>query len=181
MSKLLSGILFTLGYVTAGLIAVVAVGGLTYHRQVLHFPEPLLSLLLLGLTAALIYASVQMDVPGYTVPVIMLSLMARVALSPRSYSILAAAIYTLIVGLALIAGAYVQKSLAGFKFGRFIGMGLSVGVGYALLTVVLLMVYDGQVRLGAVWEQTLLGMKLGAALGLGFELIDLIGPRPEKP
>ncbi len=179
MSKAIRRILFTFGYVAAGLVAVVAVGGLTYHRQLLHFPEPMLSLLLLGLTGALIYASVQMDGPGYTVPVIVLSFLARVVLSPRSYSLVAAAIYTLIVGLALIAGAYVQKSLTGLKFGRFISMGLAVGVGYALMTLALLSMLGAKSGLDAVWVQGLLGVKLGAAMGLGFELIDLIGPRPE--
>jgi len=58
-------------------------------------------------------------------------------------------------------------------------MGLSVGVGYALMTMALLVVWSGQVHLGAVWEQALLGVELGAAMGFGFELIDLIGPRPE--
>lgn len=173
-------VLFTIGYVAAGLVAVVAVGCITYRRQCFQFPEPALSLILLGLMGALIYASVQMGGAGYAVLVIALSFLTRVALTPRSYSLVAAAVYTLLVGSALLAGAYVQKSLTGFKFGRFISMGLIVGVGYALMTIVLLMVWNGQVHLGTLWNQTFLGVKLGAAMGLGFELIDLIGPRPEK-
>lgn len=173
------GILFTLGYVAVGLIAVVAVGCLTYRRQFFHFPEPMLSLLLLGLMGALIYASVQMDLAGYAVLVTALSLVARVALSPRSYSLLAAVVYTLLVGFALMAAAYVQKSLTGLRFGRFVTMGLIVALGYALMTVVLITMLSIETNLNALWSQTFLGAKLGAAMGLGFELIDLIGPRPQ--
>jgi len=176
---MIRGILFTFGYVAVGLVAVAIVGCLTYRGQCFNFPEPALSLLLLGSMGALIYASVQMDVAAYAVLVIVLSFVARVALSPRSYSLVAAAIYTLLVGFALVSAAYVQKSLTGFRFGRFISMGLILGVGYALMTIVLLMVWSRQIHVGTFWSQTFLGAKLGAAMGLGFELIDLIGPRPE--
>jgi len=171
-------VLFTIGYVAAGLIAVVAVGGLTYGRQLLNFPEPLLTLLLLGLMGGLIYASVQMDVPGFVVPVVALAFVARVALTPRSYSHLATAIYTLVMGVALLAAAYAQKSLA-LKFGRFLSTGLVVAAGYALMTLLFISIWNTHTGLGTVWRQAFLGAKFGIGLGLGFELIDLIGPRPE--
>ncbi len=180
MSRTKRAVFFTIGYVVVGLIAVVAVGCLTYRRQCFHFPEPALSVILLGLMDALIYASVQMGGAGHAVLVIALSFLVRVALTPRSYSLVAAAIYTLLVGFSLMAAAYVQKSLTGFKFGRFVSTGLILGAGYALMTIVLLMVSNGQFRLGTLWNQTFLGLKLGAAMGLGFELIDFIGPRPER-
>lgn len=178
MSKLSSGILFTFGYVAAGLISAVTVGMLTYGRHSLNFPEPLLSLLLLGLMGALIYASVQMDVPGFVVLVIALTFVARVALTPRSYSHTAAAIYTLLMGIALLAAAYAQKSLS-LRFGRFISMGLIVAAGYALMTLLFVGIWSISAGLGTVGRQAFLGAKLGIGMGLGFELIDLIGPRPE--
>jgi hypothetical protein len=173
-------ILFTLGYAAAGLAASIAVGCLAYRRECFHFPEPLLSLLLLGLAGALIYASAQMSGAGYAILVIALSFMARVALTPRTFSLPAAAIYSLIIGLALLAGAYAQKALAGLRFGRFIGMGLALGAGYALMTLLMLVTFHGQIHLRAIFNQALLGAGLGAAIGLGFELIDLIAPRPEN-
>jgi len=170
-------VLFTAGYAAVALIAVVAVGSLTFRRQFFHLPEPMLSFIILGLAAALIYASVQMYGFRYALLAIALFLLARGAFIPGS--IIASAIYTALVGFALLAGAYWQNSLTELKFGRFISMGLSVGVGYGLMTMALLVVWSGQVHLGAVWEQALLGVELGAAMGFGFELIDLIGPRPE--
>lgn len=172
------GILFTIGYVAVGLVAVALVGGLTYHRQCFHFPEPMLSLLLLGLMGGLIYAAAQMYDGRYAVLVIALSFGFRVALTPRSFSILAAAIYTLLVGFALVAAAYAQKSLTVLKFGRFISMGLILAAGYALMTLLFISMFNTQTGLGTFWSQTFLGAKLGGAMGLGFELVDLIGPRP---
>ena len=173
-------VLFTIGYVAVGLIAVVAVGCLTFRRQFFHFPEPMLSLLLLGLTGAFIYASVQMHGAGSAVLVIALWCVAEVVMNPGSFLSAAAAIaYGLLVGFALMAAAYVQKSLTRFKFARFIIMGLAVGAGYTLMTLLFVDVLGFGTRLGTLWSQTFLGAKLGGAMGLGFELIDLIGPRPE--
>jgi len=179
VSKTAREVLFTVGYVAVGLIAVVAVGYLSHHRWFFHFPEPMLSFLILGLMGALIYASVQMRGAGYAVLVIALWCLVRAALNGDLLSLEGPAIYAVPVGFALMAGAYVQKFLARFKFGRFISMGLIVGIGYALYILVYLIMGGGGIRLGTVWHQTFLGAELGAATGLGFELIDLIGPRPE--
>jgi hypothetical protein len=170
--------LFTAGYVAVGLAAAASVGLLTYRRQFLHFPEPMLSVLLLGLTAALIYASAQMYRIWPAAMAIVLSFVLRVLLTPGSYSLSGAAIYTVLVGVGLVAGAYLQKSLARLRFGRFIGMALATGAGYAVMTLVFLSMPRVDTQIGAFWSQTWLGIKLGAATGLGFELIDLIGPRP---
>jgi hypothetical protein len=170
-------VLFTVGYAAVALVAVVAVGSLTFRRQFFNFPEPMLSFVLLGLTAGIIYASVQMYGFRYALLAIALFLLARGAFIPGS--IIASAIYTVLVGFALLAGAYWQNSLTDLRFGRFISMGLSVGVDYALMTMALLAVWGVRVQLSSVWKQALLGAALGAAMGLAFELIDLIGPRPE--
>jgi hypothetical protein len=57
-------------------------------------------------------------------------------------------------------------------------MGVIVGAGYALYMLSHFIMGEGGSRLGAVWHQTLVGAELGAAMGLGFELVDFIGPRP---
>jgi hypothetical protein len=129
---------------------------------------------------ALIYASVQMRGAGYAVAVIAFWCLLRAALNGALLSLEGPATYALPVGFALMAGAYVQKSLTRFKFGRFISMGVIVGAGYALYMLSHLILGEGGGGLGAVWHQTLVGAELGAAMGLGFELIDLIGPRPER-
>ena len=170
---------FTIGYLAAGLIAVVVAGCITYRGQFLTFPEPALSVLLLGLMGGLIYALAQMQKPRFAALVIAACFLMRVGLTPRSYSLAAAAIYTLAVGLALTAGAYVQKSITFLKFGRFISMGLIVGAGYALMTLLLAGLWNVPITLNALWSQTFLGVKMGAARGLGLELVDLIWPPPQ--
>jgi hypothetical protein len=168
---------FVIGYVGAGLIAVVVVGFLAYQGQCFYFPEPMLSVLLLGLMGALIYVSVRIRKAGFAVLIMAASFLARVALTPRSYSVAAAAVYTLIIGCALVAAAYVQQSLTGIGFGRFISMALILGTGYALMTLLFINMGSTQAGSGTVWSQTLLGAGMGAAMGLGFELVDHIGPR----
>jgi lysylphosphatidylglycerol synthetase-like protein (DUF2156 family) len=181
VSKTTRETLFTIGYVAAGLIAVAAVGYLTFHKRFLHFPRPMLPFIVVGLIGALIYASVQMRGAGFVILMIALLFLAQVAMTPpiRPNSLMYAALYALPVGFALMAAAYVQKSLTRFKFGRFLVMGLIVGTGYALMILLFLIKSHVEIRFGTVLNQAFLGAKLGAAMGLGFELIDLIGPRPK--
>jgi hypothetical protein len=117
---------------------------------------------------------------GLAILMIALLFLTQVAMAPpiRAISLAAAAIYALPVGFALMMAAYAQKSLDRFKFGRFLIMGLIVGAGYALMILLFLVKWHVEIRLGTVLNQTFLGAKLGAAMGLGFELIDLVGPRP---
>jgi len=173
--------LFTLAYVAVGLIAVIAVGYLTFHQKFLHFPRPMLPFLMVGLTGSLIYAAVQMRGAGLAILMIALLFLTQVAMTPpiRSATLAGGAIFALPVGFALLAGAYAQKSLARFKIGRFVVMGLIVAAGYGLMMVVFLMWTHVEFRPGLVASQAFAGLKLGAAMGLGFELVDLIGPRPK--
>jgi len=173
-------VLFTVGYVVAGLVAVVCVGYVTYQKGFFHFPEPMMSFLFLGLVGALVYASVQLRGAGYAVLAIAFLFLTEVDVDSVPDSLVGTAIYALPVGFALMAAAYVQKLLARLRFGRFISMGLIFGAGFALRALLSLLMSGAGFSPGAVWEQALLGAKLGAAMGLGFELIDLIGPRPER-
>jgi hypothetical protein len=181
VSKTTRETLFTIGYIAVGLIAAAVVGYLTYHKRFLHFPRPMLSFIIVGLIAALIYASVQMRGAGFVILMIVLLFLTQVAMTPpiRPNSLVYAALFALPVGFALMAAAYVQKSLTRFKFGRFLVMGLILGAGYALMMLLFLIMSHVDVRFGTIVNQAFLGAKLGAAMGLGFELIDLIGPRPQ--
>jgi hypothetical protein len=178
--------LFTLAYVVIGLIAVTAVGGLTFHGRFFNFPRPMLPFLTIGLTGAIIYATVQMRGIGLAILMIVLLYLTQVAMMPpqsRVASLGAAAIFAIPVGFALIAGSYAQKALCSrLKIGRFIAMGLILAAGYALM-MLLWQVREFQraqvgFQLKLVFRQALVGLELGAAMGLGFELVDLIGPRP---
>jgi hypothetical protein len=180
VSKTARESLFTLAYVAIGLIACLIVGYVSFRHRFLHFPRPMLPFIAVGLTGSLIYAIVQMRGAGLAILTIALLLLAQVAMTPpiRPNSFAAAALFALPVGFALLAGAHAQKSLARFKIGRFIVMGLIVAAGYGLMMVLFLIRSHFDIRMGLVFSQAFMGLKLGAAMGLGFELVDLIGPRP---
>jgi len=180
--------LFTVGYIAIGLIAVMVVGYVTFQHRFLRLPHggllpiPMRDLLIVGLAGSLIYASVQMRGAGLTLLMIVLLFLAELAIRPpiRANAFAAAALFALPVGFALLAGAHAQKALARLKIGRFLVMGLIVGAGYGLMMLLFLIKSHVEIRLGTVLNQAFLGAKLGAAMGLGFELIDLIGPRPRR-
>jgi hypothetical protein len=174
--------LFTIAYIAIGLIAVIIVGYLSGPRRFFHLPRPMLPFLVIGLAGALTYAAVQMRGAGLAILMIVVLFLAQVAMTPpiRPNSLAGAAIYALPIGFALLAGAYAQKALERFKFGRFAVMGMIVAAGYALMMLIFLIWSHVGISLGTVFSQAFLGLKLGAAMGLGFELIDLIGPRPRR-
>jgi hypothetical protein len=182
VSKAARESLFTVAYVTAGVAACFIVGYFTLHQRFFHFPRPMLPFLVVGLTGALIYAAVQMRGAGLAILMIVLLYLTQVAMTPpiRPASLTAAAIFALPVGFALLAGAYAQKALAQFKIGRFLVMGLIVAAGYGLMMVLFLIRSHFDIRMGLVSSQAYVGLKLGTAMGLGYELVDLIGPRPKR-
>ena len=188
MTKTTRESLFTVGYIAIGLIAVMVVGYVTFQHRFLRLPHggllpiPMRDLLIVGLAGSLIYASVQMRGAGLTLLMIVLLFLAELAIRPpiRANAFAAAALFALPVGFALLAGAHAQKALARLKIGRFLVMGLIVGAGYGLMMLLFLIKSHVEIRLGTVLNQAFLGAKLGAAMGLGFELIDLIGPRPRR-
>ena len=181
MTKTTRESLFTAGYMVIGLLAVIAVGYLTFHHHFFRMPRPMLPFLVTGLAGALIYAMVQMRGAGLAILMIVLLYLAQVAMTPpiRPVALSAAAMYALPIGFALLAGAYAQKSLVRIKIGRFIVMGLIVGAGYGLMMLLFLIRSHVDVRVGTIVNQAFFGLKLGAAMGLGFELVDLVGPRPK--
>jgi hypothetical protein len=182
VSKATRESLFTLAYVVVGLIASDAVGYSSFRHQFFHLPRPMLPFVVVGLTGALIYAAVQMRGAGLAVLMIILLYLTQVAMVPpiRAASLTAAAIFAIPVGFALVAGAYVQKALgARLKIGRFVITGLIVGAGYGLMMLLFLIRSHFELQTRLVLSQALVGLKLGAAMGFGFELVDLIGPRPQ--
>jgi hypothetical protein len=179
--------LFTLAYVGVGLIASLVVGYFNFYHRFFHFPRPMLPFLVVGLTGALIYAIVQMRRAGLAILMIVLLYLAQVAMTPpiRPSTLAASAIFALPVGFALLAGSYVQKALARFRIGRFVVMGVIVAAGYGLMMLLWLIRQHVAIQGRFVLLQALIGLELGAAMGLGFELVDLLGPRlklqPKRP
>ena len=187
MSKLTRESVSTIAYVTVGLIAAAVVGYINFRRGFFHLPRPMLPFLVVGLSGALMYAIVQTRRAGLAILTIVLLLLAQVAMTPpiRPATLAAAAVFALPVGFALLAGAYVQRRLARLKFGRFVAMGVVVAFGYGLMMLLFLVDSRYDIRMGLVFSQAYVGLRLGAAMGLGFELVDLIWPRlehrPKRP
>ena len=187
MSKPTRESISTIAYVAVGIVAGIVVGCLVSGKRFFHFPRPMLPFLVVGLTGALMYATVQLRRTGLAILMIVLLFLTQVAMTPpiRASSLAAGAIFAIPVGFALLAGSYAQKALARFKIGRFIVMGAIVAVGYGLMMVLFLIHSHTGIRMVWVRTQALVGLELGAAMGLGFELVDLLGPRlkhqPKQP
>jgi hypothetical protein len=172
--------LFTAAYLVVGVAAAIVVGYLTYKQRFSHYPQPLLPILVAGISGALLYAAVQMRGFGVTLLMLVMLYLAHVAMAPpiRVSSLVGAAIFYLPVGTSMIVSSYVMKRLQRVKFGKFLLMAIIVGLGYAVMVVLFLLRSHADVRPGLIADQAFLGAKLGAGLGIAFELVDFLGPRP---
>ncbi len=179
MGRLTRENISTISYVTVGLIAGFVVGYFNFQRGFLHFPRPMLPFLVVGLTGALMYIVVQLRRVGLAILMIFLLYLTQVAMTPpiRASTLAAGAIFAVPVGFALLAGSYAQQALARFRIGRFIVMGAIVAVGYGLMMVLFLVQSHTEIRMAWVRAQAIVGLELGAAMGLGFELVDILGSR----
>jgi hypothetical protein len=181
VSRLSRDSISTIAYVAVGIVAGIVVGCLVFGKRFFHFPRPMLPFFVVGLTGGLMYATVRLRRAGLAILMILLLYLTQVAMMPpiRASSLAAGAIFAIPVGFALLAGSYAQQALTRFKIGRFIVMGAIVAVGYGLMMVLFLVRSHTDIQFSWVRAQALIGLELGLAMGLGFELVDLIGPRLE--
>jgi hypothetical protein len=169
--------ILTVGYIIAGLAGALVAARLTLGSNMFQAAKQLPVFFAVGLLAALIYASARLRGVGSVILMFVLLYLSQLAMNPpiRPASAINAAVFTVPVGLAFIAASYLLKALARVPFGRFVLMGLVVALGYAVMVILFL----ARARQGFVFHlvlrQAVVGAELGAAIGLGFELVDLIG------
>jgi hypothetical protein len=179
--------LFTLAYIVMGAAGAVAAGFLTYGSKFAHFPRPMLPFLIVGLVGALIYSAVQMRGFGTVLLVFVLFFGGQLALSgtlrgEAFYNkLFGAGIYVLPIGSALIFSAYLFRSLAKIPLGKFVLSAAIIGAGFGLMVVLWLFRQRVAIQMSLFWAQAFIGAKLGAGVGLGFELVDLIGGKRPRP
>jgi hypothetical protein len=171
--------LLTIGYIVMGLAGAVLAGYLSAGNRFFHMPRQLIGFLVVGFSGGLIYASVRLRGLGTALLMVALLYFVQLASAPpiRPASAVSAAVLALPVGTAFVISAYLFKTLARVPLGRFIVMALVVGLGYGLMIAIFLLRAQQPLVAGLIARQALLGAELGGAVGLGLELVDLIGGR----
>lgn len=179
--------LFTLAYIIMALVGTTAAGLLTFGWKFFVFPRPLLPFYVIGLAGALIYASVQLRGFGFVFLMLVLFYLGELAMmgSLRGPALMpkltGAAIFTLPIGIMLVTASYISRSLHRLKFGKFVIMAVLVAVGYGVMLILWLGRSHVALQSSALLYQSLVGLKVGAGIGLGVELVDLFGGhRPSR-
>jgi hypothetical protein len=168
----------TVGYIIFGLAGTFLAGYLIYHNRMLHTPQPFFLLLSVGLSGTLIYAALRLRGYGYAILMVVLMYLGQLAIlfrpPLRPGYFVSAAIFAVPVGAAFIVSSALYRRFERFRFGRFVLMGLIVGLAYLIMIMAFLIREHGPMRAGILWAQTLIGMKMGAGIGLGLELAELL-------
>ncbi len=171
--------ILTVLYIIFGLAASALAGHLVVGKAVFKHSSILLRFLMVGFSGSLIYAAARLKGPGYAILMIGLMFLGQVALNPplRAATALNAAIWAGPVGIAFLAASYSFKSMRKIPFGKFILMGILVGIGYGLAAALFLLKSGQPLIIQVILRQVVAGLKLGGLMGFGMEIVDLIGTR----
>jgi hypothetical protein len=168
--------LLTIAYLVMGLGGTMLAGYLTYGSRFTHAPRPLLLLFTVGLGGTLIYTALRLRGYGYAILMVVLMYLGQLALlfrpPLRPHYFVDAAFFAVPVGAAFIVSSALYRRFERLKFGRFVLMGLIVGFAYLIMIAAFLIREHGPLRVGILWAQTFIGMKMGAGIGLGLELVE---------
>jgi len=177
MTKNSKETVLTAGYILLGLAGAVLAGYLTVGGVVFSHGSILLRYAVVGFSGALVYAAARLRGFGFCILMIVLMFFGQVAMNPplRASSAVIAALWALPVGIAFTASGFIFKALRRYPIGKFILMGLLVGIGYAIGMVAYLLKVNAPVAMASVMKQAVAGIKVGALMGFGMEMVDLLG------
>lgn len=164
-----------------GLAGSIAAGYWVVGRVVLVNSRVFLAYALAGFSGALVYAAARLRGLGYCILMIVLMLFGQVALNPplRTAAVVIAALWALPVGLAFTASGFVFRALRRVPLGKFLLMAFFVGIGYAIGMAAYLLRTGAEIQTAAVLKQLVSGLKVGGLVGIGIELVELLGIRVE--
>jgi len=178
--------ILTVFYIAFGLAGAVLAGYWIVGKVVFGNGSILVRYIVVGLSGALVYAAARLKGLGYCILMIVLMFLGQVALTPplSAGSALMAALWALPVGVAFTVAGFSFKSLSRVPVGKFLLMALLVGVGYGIGMVAYLWRVRAPIDAAPVLRQLVAGLKVGGLMGVGMELVDLLGlalrPRSEE-
>jgi len=169
--------LLTVLYILLGIGGAILAGYWVVGRAVFSHGSIFVRFLVVGFSGSLVYAAARLRGLGYCIIMVVLMFFGQVALNPplRADSAIVAALWALPVGIAFTASGFVFKSLERIPVGKLLLMALFVGLGYGIGMVAFLMRAHAPLNLAPVLRQTVAGLKVGGLMGLGMELVDLLG------
>jgi hypothetical protein len=163
-------------YVIAGLVTSAIAGYVTIGSIVFKAPTFLMRFLLLGFCGALIYVSVRNGRVGYALFMVGMLFIGNL-LTSRPINIGTAVdslIRALPVGAAFLGSAYIFRAMRRVFIGKFLAMAVLVGIAHAVIAAILLPRFGQQFDIGVVLDQGLAGLRMGALVGFGLEVVDFI-------
>jgi len=169
--------LLTVLYILFGIGGAILAGYWVVGRPMFSHGSIFVRYLVVGFSGALVYAAARLRGLGYCIVMIVLMFLGQVALDPplRAESAIIAALWALPVGIAFTAAGFVFRALERIPVGKLLIMALFVGLGYGIGMVAFLMKAHAPLHPAPVIRQATAGLKVGALMGFGMELVDLLG------
>ncbi|OYD14960.1 hypothetical protein CH330_06955 [candidate division WOR-3 bacterium JGI_Cruoil_03_51_56] len=180
MTKATRESVLTLLYIIFGLGGALLAGYVILGSKLFQTTNrQLFGFLVIGFSGSLVYAAIRLKGFGYGLLMIILMFFGQLALNPPlcGSSAINAAIWALPVGLAFTASAYLFKSLNRIPFGKFLIMAFFIGLGYSIAVVFFKLRFHSPLEPHEILSFGLAGLKVGGFIGIGMEIVDLIGTR----
>jgi len=166
---------YTFYYLLVAAFASAVVGLVANGARYFSSLWPALWYVVLGLNAGLVHAAVCLRGPLTIGLMMILWFAAQVAVSLSGSPIKEAGIHVGTVGLAMLVGAVSMRSLSWVKYGRFVVLGLVLGLGYAARVLVTCLSGSYVLDRDLFLYSTFMGVALGVAMGVSLELVDFAG------
>jgi|UniRef100_A0A7V3PUV8 hypothetical protein len=168
----------TLGYIICGLVAGWLNWRVLPFRSYVLTPPQLLPFLVVGVAGGLIYAGTRLRGFGYGMMMVGLLFFLQLALMPplRPETVIRAGLWALPVGLSFLFAGVLFKLLVRWQFGKFLLMGMLVGIGYMLVLIFFRLRAQEPIFRQQLAGQFVLGAMLGGFLGILIEGVEFIFP-----
>ncbi|MBN2538173.1 hypothetical protein JXB37_07860 [candidate division WOR-3 bacterium] len=171
--------LMVVGYTLAGMLATAVAGWVTLGPIVFNRWDFLLRYLVVGFSGALIYLGVRTRAWGHALVMAGVLFIGYVVLGGQFSAKVAlnAAIWTVPVAGMLILSSWLFGVLGRTPFGKFLLMGLLLGVGYGIGAFAWLALNPMPLTAANVLGQAIGGLRLGGLLGFVLEAMDFVRSR----
>ncbi len=186
MTKATKETLFTVIYLVVGVFAAI-ISGYWIHTRVFQ-PDGrmlLFSVIVAGFMGSLLHVVFRFRGWGYVLLVIGLAYLLQVSIRwpLRTSNLLPAAIESLPVMLAFALSSHLYRKLRVIPVGKFLILAVLLALAYTVRSIILAALQDASISVGTILRVLthklggLAGLKTGAAIGLGLELVDLLDRR----
>jgi len=161
-----------------GIAGSILVGFLLYGGRIFDSHLPHFQFVAFGIIGAVFYATLKyISLRAALVALLMLYIMQVITAGSTTFDwLLRDFVYVGGIGFAVHNfAAFTERELRGWRFGKFLALGLIMAIAYAAITSILCILTRTCIG-AALFPSLIKGFLIGGGLGLGLEIAEILSP-----